>query len=171
VGAPADRARGRGSPGGRIDFRERVAAAVSPVREPKLAGSLLALSPDRGTCIPEPLAPILVVEDDPSHPRIHRRLLADDGLEVIRARDCGKALAVMESGGFPSVWSPTSASPRARAASTRHPGRRALADVKLLIVSGQVPPEPWRLSRAGDLLHQALMPTAPWLSMIRSSDW
>ena len=53
--------------------------------------------------MPETLAPILVVEDDPTILEFTAELLADDGLEVIRARDCEEALAVMEGGRIPSV--------------------------------------------------------------------
>jgi len=119
----------------------------------------------------EPIAPILVVEDDPNILEFTAELLADDGLEVIRARDCGEALAVMESGRIPSVLvtdiglaEGPSGLDLAALVAERWP------DVKLLIVSGQCRPKP------DDYPQRAVFFTKPYahgalVSMIRSSDW
>ncbi len=119
----------------------------------------------------EPLAPILVVEDDPAILEFTAELLADDGLEVIRARDCGEALAVMESGRIPSVLvtdiglaEGPSGLDLAALVAERWP------NVKLLIVSGQCRPKP------DSYPQQAIFFTKPYahgalVSMIRSNDW
>ena len=116
-------------------------------------------------------SPVLVVEDDPTLLEFTAELLSDDGLDVIRARDCAEAVSVMEGGRIPSVLvtdiglaEGPSGLDLAALVAERWP------EVKLLIVSGQCRPGPDAYPP------QAIFFTKPYahgalVSMIRSSDW
>jgi DNA-binding response OmpR family regulator len=116
-------------------------------------------------------SPVLVVEDDPTLLEFTAELLSDDGLDVIRARDCAEAVSVMEGGRIPSVLvtdiglgGGRSGLDLATLVAERWP------NVRLLIVSGECRPNP------GQYPPQAIFFTKPYahgalLSMIRSSDW
>jgi DNA-binding NtrC family response regulator len=114
---------------------------------------------------------VLVVEDDPTLLEFTAELLADDGLDVIRARDCDEAMAIMESGRVPSILVTDinlagcrSGLDLASLVAERWP------EVRLLIVSGECRPA------HGDYPEQAVFFTKPYahgalVSMIRSPDW
>ena len=114
---------------------------------------------------------VLVVEDDPTLLEFTAELLKDDGLDVIRARDCDEALAIIEAGQIPNILVTDinlegcrTGLDLATIVAERWP------EVRLLIVSGQQRP------RQGDYPEQAVFFTKPYahgalLSMIHSGNW
>ena len=115
---------------------------------------------------------VLLVEDDPVILEFTAELLADDGLDVIRAESSDQAVAIMEGGLIPSILvtdvelagGGPSGLDLATTVADRWP------QVRLLIVSGQCRPA------HGEYPEQAVFFTKPYahgalLEMIRSPDW
>ena len=114
---------------------------------------------------------VLVVEDDPAILEFTAELLKDDGLDVIRARDCDEALAIMDGGVIPSILVTDIALPGCRSGvDLATIVAEKWPQVRLLIVSGQCRPA------QGEYPERAMFFTKPYahgalLSMIRSPDW
>jgi CheY-like chemotaxis protein len=118
-----------------------------------------------------PASAVLLVEDDPLLLEFTAEMLADNGLDVIRATSSGEAMAILEGGRVPSILvtdinldGESSGLELARSVAERWP------EVKLLIVSGEC--------RPGQDLYpeQAVFFTKPYadgalVAMIKSSDW
>jgi CheY-like chemotaxis protein len=120
--------------------------------------------PDASPCV-------LVVEDNPILLEFTAMQLADGGFDVLRARGCDEALAVLEQGPVPSVVvtdigleGDRSGLELARAVAERWP------EIRLIIVSGEQRPV------KEDYPERAVFFTKPYaegalLAMIRAPAW
>ena len=114
---------------------------------------------------------VMVVEDDPTLLEFTAELLRDEGLDVMSARDCDEAIAILEGGRIPSTLVTDINLPGCNSGlDLASQVAEKWPEVRLLIVSGQVRPP------RGDYPDKAVFFTKPWahgalLEMIRSGDW